>query len=556
METSLTAAAVPHEEDARPAYAWVLEKCLGALSDIERDILERRFLADDPETLESIGTDYGFTRERVRQIETRALGQLADEPERKSGQPRGCLTSTEARAVAAETLPTDAVQKAIVQLRDLPLPMTDAGLVEAGFEPLSSAATRLLLVIARKAGTFDDRKPTVVDHAGRLWLVAGDKTPQALVRDLTEAAHSTGVVTDLVEFWSGIEEALRPHVGSDEEAANVAADAVDCLGLEEIGGQYAVLGGGIGIAVRLAHILRANGAPMDRNVLLSYFPDRSVRTVLNALLGPPFVRVGRDDFALEEWGATRRPQLRDMLYDRLSRHGQVAVSYLADLAAKYGYSRASITFYSSLPDVIEEAGVLRRRRPGDPPAVPDPGLDDKCFRVVAGPHRGCWSSKVIVSHRRLYHGPQPIPTPLAELLEIEPGSRRVPVSVNHAVVHASWLQSPYLFGGELRPVLDALGFADGELIRFVVTGPGALLAERVRVVAGPDTPFRTLVTGACLYGEAGVAVPDDEIAEALAYAIGLDADTPLPIVRRRLAARHNPVLREALDLIFPEVGAL
>ena len=550
MEASSTALVVPDEEDvfaARPAYASVLEERLDALSDFERDIIERRFLAEDSETLEAIGTSWGYTRERVRQIEARALGRVAGDPERKTGR-----SAADGGGVGTETLKSDVVQEAVAQLRELPLPVTDGGLVEAGFEPLDSMATRLLFVIAKKADTSGGGKLSVTRYGGRRWLVLRHQTPQKLIRDLTKSACSTGVVTDLVEFWSGIEKALRPHVGSDQEAADLAAGVMESLGLEEIGGQHAVLGGGIGIVDRLTHMLRANGAPMDRNILLGYFPDRSARSVSNVLLELPFVRVGPHDFALEEWGAAPRPQLRDLLYDELDRHGQVAVSYLADLAAEYGYSRASITFYSSLPEVIEEAGVLRRRRPGDPPAVPDPGLDEKCFRVVAGPYRGCWSSMVIVSHWRLYHGPQPIPTPLAELLEIGPGSRRVPVTVNGGSVHVTWLQSPYLFGGELRPVLDALGFADGELIRLVVAGPGMLVTERIRDVTESDTPFGTLVTGACLYDETGTPVPDSKIAEALAYAIGLDASTPLPIVRRRLAARHNLALRAALDLIFPE----
>jgi hypothetical protein len=551
VETSLTAEAGPHEEDAfpaRPAYASILEKRLDALSDFERDIIERRFLVEDSETLDAIGASWGYTRERVRQVEVRALGRLVGGPERKTGR-----CPADGDDAGTETIKCDVVREAVAQLQELPLPVTDGGLVEAGFEPLDSMGSRLLFVIAKKAGTSGGGKLAVTRYAGQRWLALGNQTPQRLVRDLTESARCTGVVTDLVEFWSGIEEELRPHVGSDQEAADLAADIVQSLGLEEIGGQHAVLGGGIGIVDRLVHILRANGAPMDRNILLGYFPDRSARSMSNVLLQLPFVRVGRDEFALEEWGATPRPQLRDLLYDELDRYGQVGVSYLADLAVEYGFSRASITFYSSLPDVIEEAGVLRRRRPGDPPAVPDPGLDDKCFRVVAGAYRGCWSSMVIVSHRRLYLGPQPIPTPLAELLEIEPGARRVPVTLNGAGVHVTWLQSPYLFGGELRPVLDALGFADGELIRLVVTGPGALLAERVPAVTGPDTPFRTLVTGACLYDETGAPVPDSEIAAALAYSIGLDSDTPLPIVGRRLASRHDPALHEALNLIFPEV---
>jgi DNA-directed RNA polymerase sigma subunit (sigma70/sigma32) len=43
-----------------------------------RHVLERRFGLDGtaPQTLEDLGTELGVTRERVRQIETRALRQL------------------------------------------------------------------------------------------------------------------------------------------------------------------------------------------------------------------------------------------------------------------------------------------------------------------------------------------------------------------------------------------------------------------------------------------------------------------------------------------------
>lgn len=448
------------------------------------------------------------------------------------------------------------MQHAVNRLRDLELPVSGDGIVKAGFEPLDSKPTRLLVAVARRCGAFGKDKAVVVERAGRHWLVAGDRTPDKLVAGLTEAARGTGVVNDLIELWGGIEDALRPHVGSDEEAADVAADVVEGLGLEEVGGQYAVLGGGMGVVERLVRILRANAEQMKRAELLRYFPDRNQRTVLNALFEPPFVRVGRDDYALEEWGATPHQKLRDLLYQELDRHGQVAVAYLAGLAERHGYSRSSITFYSALPDVIEEGGVLRRRHRDDPPAVPAPGLDGACLRIVAGPRRGCWSCMVTVSHRRLYYGPQPIPAPIAQLLSLDHGSRRVPLTVNGKPVHATWAgQAPYLFGGEFRPVLDDLGFADGERIRLIAVGPGELLAEKLPVITGPDTPLRTLVTGACLYDEAGAPVPDDEIAEFLAYTVGLEPDTPLPIVGRRLATRHNPALRRALSLIFTEVDA-
>jgi hypothetical protein len=233
------------------------------------------------------------------------------------------------------------------------------------------------------------------------------------------------------------------------------------------------------------------------------------------------------------------------------------VAYLAALAERHGYSRSSITFYGAgLPDVIEEGGVLRRRRADDPPAVLAPGLDGACWRVTAGPHRGHWSCVVTVSHRRLYHGPQRLPAPIAKLVGLGHGSRRAEITVNGMPVHASWLsQDPYVFGGELRPVLDNLGFTDGERLRLIAISEHELLAERLPTIAGSDNPFLTLVSGASLYDAAQGAIPDAEVPGSLAYAVGLEPGTPLPVVDRRLAARRNPALRRALALIFPEIGA-
>ena len=55
-----------------------LEEALDSLNERTRRVIEARFgLGDrDPATLEQVGTEIGVTRERVRQIETRALREL------------------------------------------------------------------------------------------------------------------------------------------------------------------------------------------------------------------------------------------------------------------------------------------------------------------------------------------------------------------------------------------------------------------------------------------------------------------------------------------------
>lgn len=49
---------------------------LAKLSDREREILDRHFVSDEDETLETIGEVLGISRERVRQIETAAIGKV------------------------------------------------------------------------------------------------------------------------------------------------------------------------------------------------------------------------------------------------------------------------------------------------------------------------------------------------------------------------------------------------------------------------------------------------------------------------------------------------
>ncbi len=54
----------------------LMRAALGQLNDRERDIVEKRRLSETPETLQDLGERYGISRERVRQIEARALDKL------------------------------------------------------------------------------------------------------------------------------------------------------------------------------------------------------------------------------------------------------------------------------------------------------------------------------------------------------------------------------------------------------------------------------------------------------------------------------------------------
>ena len=54
----------------------LLRNAMDVLNERERRIFEARRLAEDPITLEELSTEFGVSRERVRQIEVRAFEKV------------------------------------------------------------------------------------------------------------------------------------------------------------------------------------------------------------------------------------------------------------------------------------------------------------------------------------------------------------------------------------------------------------------------------------------------------------------------------------------------
>ncbi len=64
------------EEDEKIHNAKLIKEALSKLTEKERYVIEKRILDENPKTLQEIGDDLGITRERVRQIEEKALKKL------------------------------------------------------------------------------------------------------------------------------------------------------------------------------------------------------------------------------------------------------------------------------------------------------------------------------------------------------------------------------------------------------------------------------------------------------------------------------------------------
>ncbi len=71
--------ALLEERETETALSDFTEKALTKLNDRERFIITKRYFDDEPWTLQQLGDHYGTSRERMRQIEKRALGKLRKE---------------------------------------------------------------------------------------------------------------------------------------------------------------------------------------------------------------------------------------------------------------------------------------------------------------------------------------------------------------------------------------------------------------------------------------------------------------------------------------------
>jgi RNA polymerase sigma-32 factor len=84
------------ESDVRSS---ALKGALGVLNERERRIFEARRLADEPVTLEDLSTEFGVSRERVRQIEVRAFEKV--QAAVKAGVARAQIPAHAAQALPA-----------------------------------------------------------------------------------------------------------------------------------------------------------------------------------------------------------------------------------------------------------------------------------------------------------------------------------------------------------------------------------------------------------------------------------------------------------------------
>jgi RNA polymerase sigma-32 factor len=91
-DSEQAAEAVEHSHDTEQLREWLIAS-MQALNERERFIVRERKLREEPRTLESLGTELGLSKERVRQLEAAAFAKMRKTLEAQSKEVRSFLSA-------------------------------------------------------------------------------------------------------------------------------------------------------------------------------------------------------------------------------------------------------------------------------------------------------------------------------------------------------------------------------------------------------------------------------------------------------------------------------
>ncbi|GGC53583.1 hypothetical protein IEU95_09930 [Hoyosella rhizosphaerae] len=336
---ALSAKDVLQESELELDAAALLDNELGKLDSRAVGILQKRVFADKPATLDELGIEYGFTRERARQIEGKARAAMLDAI--SSGTLH--MVANAARALIGTIRPLTDLVRLMPALN---------GTVQAVNQPVWRVIDRL-----------DDAYQITEGWCVVPTLTAAREWTAAQLQERTDY-HGVGRLEelDLIE--------CSPDLNQSELTAEwlrscgYIVDDTTVLTRTASVGDYA------------AAILFLRGSPMTADEIIECFAvKRTAGSLKNAMTNDErFERVDRKEWALAEWGMEAYAGIRSVIRKELAKAGgAISINRLVEhITGKYSVSSSSVMAYASTPPfelrggMVKSAGMSRETR--KPPA--------------------------------------------------------------------------------------------------------------------------------------------------------------------------------------------
>ncbi len=471
----------------------------------------RSFTSEGRRTLASIATDFSVTRERIRQIESRANAKWRARFDRPDYQPL-----------------RDFAEKFSAHIGSA-VPLSDE---------------RLSQVVDDFCGGLAPEQRTVVLRIF-LDLAGYSQTEGWLMRlspeDRDDLATS---VAALFQQWPVVPRAELARVLGGHE---VAADHVEawCTQFNRL--RFIDAGALPRGSSRddFERLLRHRGEPASVPQLLAearltHLNPRGAR--YEAIDDPRFTRLDRTaTLAHRDWGFKGYTHITDGLIEELERRGGVApIGELCRvLAARYGVSTASVRGRTAAPIFMKTAAGELAFRTED---VPYEFKDDPATSGVCFWHEDHWSLRMLVTRNLLRGSGREVPAQFAAQLGCRPGGRQNVASAwgSVSLVWAEVTPKPAM--GSVGPALRETGARVGDLL-FVCHlpgGPEVDLRLVQRAIPGPAPADQRIA------GELGLHTPIRSLND-VASALSVEHEgVPASIVWRDVQGAIEA--RPALDI--------
>jgi len=423
------------EGQAELDAAELLQRLVSTLDDRAQQILARRFFADRSDTLDEIGQDLGVTRERVRQIESRARADVVQ---------------------ALDSASLGAISATVREVVGIVFPLADLiRLIPALARPVPGAGQPAWRVLDRLDDAYEIKDgwcaaPTIVTAQ-----------TETLTR-LQEHANRHGVasMSDLPSMNPNLPaESAR---SSMREWLRYCGFAVDD---EYVFTQVHSVGD------RAAAFLSVTGSPMSSQDILDRLGiERNLGSLRNALAyDDRFERVDRDKWALAEWGLDSYSGIRALVREEVARGGgQIPMDTLIErIAGRYSVSANSVIAYASAPPFEAKGGIVRLAI-GDRDTRKGPERTRRLYRGA-----DAWLYRIMVTNEHLRGSGSPAPIALAAILGLQHGqARQLESALGPQTI--SWAGPQPTFG---------------TIRRFLVEGDVEIGSE-IFLVIGDDGSFR------------------------------------------------------------------
>ncbi|MEV6272708.1 sigma factor-like helix-turn-helix DNA-binding protein [Kribbella sp. NPDC051936] len=476
---SLSAAGVAPPSSAD--VAEVLEQAILGMDDRFRVILARRLFAWQPMRLEQLGQEFGVTRERVRQLESKARAKLYE--------------------VVAEGTP--AGQVAAVVRSEV-----------RGVRPLKELLTEIP-ALARTVESVGQPAWRVIDILDDSYEIADGWCAEP---SLDAAKRETAVYLDeLADDFGVVRLADVGLVGSGEPGALPwLTDWLEHLGYDVRDGFVLLRTSSVGDVA--AAVLSIEGGPLTLEVLYERANRGSLGSLRNQLNSDArFHKVDVEHWALTAWGMEGYSNIRTEIAKLLEQAGGdlPLAAIVESLVERFGVSPASVSVYAGSAPYEVRNGIVRsesiRTAGGKNPA-----------KVQSYYRRGeDWLHRTTVTRDHLRGSGWGASTAIATIVGLSPGNTaELPSRLGPQKF--SWKNHQPAYGS-IKRFLEADDLGIGDEVFLVFRSDGSFDVEKLP--PAPEDPcgqaLRLVGAETSLEGQAAI----DALAGAIKYPFGDDLET-------------------------------